>query len=215
MKILKLILFVSFLFAAVSLIAIYFADFTIDSETEDQVTSNLNYLPAEKTGLLLGTSRTLSNGNPNPYFFNRIKAASDLYHSGKIKNIIASGDNSQENYNEPEDMKNELIKLGIPAEKIYEDFAGFRTLDSVVRAKEIFGQQSIIIISQRFHNERAVYLAQKKGIEAFGYNAEDVSKDAGVKTNIREYFARVKVFWDFMFGVEPKFGGQKIEINEY
>ncbi|KIA89393.1 SanA/YdcF family protein [Kaistella jeonii] len=212
MKKIKIFVLVAFFVFLIVGIFTYWCNFTIDSETEDQVTSNLGNLPKEKTGLLLGTSKTLASGKPNAYFFNRITAAVELYKAGKIKNIIVSGDNSQKNYNEPEDMKIELIKQGIPAEKIFEDFAGFRTLDSVVRAKEIFGQQSFIIISQRFHNERAVYLAQKNGIEAFGYNAEDVNQYAGLKTNLREYLARVKVFWDFLFGVEPKFGGEKITI---
>jgi len=194
------------------IIFIIWSNFTINNQTEDYVTSNISTLPGEKTGLLLGTSKTLSNGNPNAYFFNRTEAAAELYKSGKIKNIIVSGDNSKKDYNEPEEMKNELIKAGVPADKIFEDFAGFRTLDSVLRAKEIFGQNSYIIISQRFHNERAVYLARKNGIEAWGYNAADVNKYAGLKTNAREKLARAKVFWDFMFGVEPKFGGEKILI---
>lgn len=212
MKKIKIFVLVAFLVFLITGIFTYWCNFTIESETEDQLTSNLGNLPQEKTGLLLGTSKTLASGKPNAYFFNRITAAVELLKAGKIKNIIVSGDNSQKNYNEPEDMKIELIKQGIPAEKIFEDFAGFRTLDSVVRAKEIFGQQSFIIISQRFHNERAVYLAQQNGIEAFGYNAEDVNQYAGLKTNLREYLARVKVFWDFLFGVEPKFGGKRIII---
>ena len=163
--------------------------------------------------MLLGTSKTLPSGYKNYYFYYRIDAAEKLYKSGKIEYIIVSGDNSRKDYNEPEDMKNELINRGIPADKIYEDFAGFRTLDSVVRAKEIFGQNSYIIISQKFHNERAVYLAQKNGIEAFGFNAKDVNKYAGIKTKIREYLARTKVFVDFFIGKEPKFGGEKIEIK--
>lgn len=195
-----------------SVLFILWANFKIDAESEDYVTSELSKLPNEKTGLLLGTSKTLSNGTPNAYFFNRIIAAAELYKSGKIQNIIVSGDNSKKDYNEPEEMKNELIKAGVPAEKIFEDFAGFRTLDSVIRAKEIFGQNSYIIISQRFHNERAVYLARKNGIEAYGYNAADVNKYAGIKTNAREKLARAKVFWDFIFGVEPKYGGDKILI---
>lgn len=194
------------------IIFIIWSNFTIKNQTEDYVTSNISTLPNEKTGLLLGTSKTLSNGAPNAYFFNRIEAAAELFKSGKIQNIIVSGDNSKKDYNEPEEMKNELIKAGVPADKIFEDFAGFRTLDSVLRAKEIFGQSSYIIISQRFHNERAVYLARKNNIEAWGYNAADVNKYAGLKTNAREKLARAKVFWDFMFGVEPKFGGEKILI---
>lgn len=212
MKVFKKIFFIGLIFFGVSVLFILWSNFKIDSESEDYVTSELSKLPNEKTGLLLGTSKTLSNGSPNAYFFNRIEAAAELYKSGKVQNIIVSGDNSKKDYNEPEEMKNELIKAGVPAEKIFEDFAGFRTLDSVVRAKEIFGQNSYIIISQRFHNERAVYLARKHGIEAFGYNAEDVNKYAGLKTNAREKLARAKVFWDFIFGVEPKFGGEKILI---
>jgi SanA protein len=212
MKIFKKILFLGLIFFGVSVLFIFWANFKIDSESEDYVTSELSKLPNEKTGLLLGTSKTLSNGTPNAYFFNRIEAAAKLYKSGKVQNIILSGDNSRKNYNEPEEMKNELIKSGVPAERIFEDFAGFRTLDSVVRAKEIFGQKSYIIISQRFHNERAVYLARKNGIEAYGYNAADINKYAGIKTNAREKLARAKVFWDFIFGVEPKYGGDKILI---
>lgn len=212
MKTLKKISLIFLLFLGIIGVFIFWCNFKIDSETEDSVSADLSKLPSEKVGLLLGTSKTLSNGEPNAYFFNRITAATELFNAGKIKNIIVSGDNSRENYNEPEDMKLELIKAGIPEENIFEDFAGFRTLDSVIRAKEIFGQQSFIIISQRFHNERAVFLAKRNGIDAFGYNAKDVNKNAGFKTNIREKFARVKVFWDFILNVEPKFGGKKIVI---
>ncbi len=190
----------------------FWANHTIEYATEDYVTSSINKLPNEKVGLVLGTSKSLKNGNKNPYFFYRIEAAEELFKSGKIDYIIVSGDNSSQYYNEPEDMQTELIARGIPKTKIFLDFAGLRTLDSVVRAKEIFGQNSYLIISQRFHNERAVFLAQKKGIEAYGYNAKDVNKKAGFKTNLREYFARVKVFWDLFFGVDPKFSGSKVVI---
>ncbi len=188
------------------------ANHTIEYATDDYVTSSINKLPNEKVGLVLGTSKSLKNGNKNPYFFYRIEAAEELFKSGKIDYIIVSGDNSSQYYNEPEDMQTELVARGIPKTKIFLDFAGLRTLDSVVRAKEIFGQHSYLIISQRFHNERAVFLAQKKGIEAYGYNAKDVNKKAGFKTNLREYFARVKVFWDLFFGVDPKFSGSKVVI---
>ena len=213
MKLFKKILVIGLIFFGLSVLFVLYANYTIDYEAEDNVASDIGNLPNEKVGLLLGTSGILANGKPNPYFDNRIKAAAELYHAGRIQNIIASGDNSRKNYNEPEDMKNALIKLGVPSDKIYEDFAGFRTLDSVIRAKEIFGQESFIVISQRFHNERAIYLAHRNGITAYGYNAKDVDKEAGFKTNVREKFARVKVFWDFFFGVEPKFGGEKILIK--
>ena len=212
MKLIKNFIIIFLVLSVLGFIFVLWADHTIGYDSEEYVTQNISKLPNEKVGLVLGTSKSLRNGSDNPYFFNRIEAAEELFKSGKIKYIIVSGDNSTENYNEPEDMQNELIARGIPKTKIFLDFAGLRTLDSVVRAKEIFGQTSFIIISQRFHNERAVYIAQKKGIEAYGYNAKDVSKKAGFKTNLREYFARVKVFLDLLCNVEAKFGGPKVVI---
>ena len=198
--------------AGISLVILFSADFIIKNASGKFIFDGVKNIPACKTALVLGTSKSLQNGNPNPYFTKRIHAATELYKSGKIRAIIVSGDNSVKGYNEPEEMKFDLMAAGIPEEKIFEDFAGFRTLDSVVRAKEIFGQQKIIIVSQQFHNERAIYLAQKYGIEAFGYNAKDVNRKFGFTTNVREKLARVKVFVDLFFGVDAKFGGEKILI---
>ena len=201
------------IFLGISVLFVWWANHKIETETKNFVSYDIQKLPNEKVGLLLGTSKILKSGWRNLYFFNRIDAAEQLYKSGKIKYILISGDNSTKDYSEPEDMQAELLKRGIPADKIVLDFAGFRTLDSVVRAKEIFGQNSFIIISQKFHNERAVFLAQHYGIKAYGFNAKDVNKYFGFKTKVREYFARAKVFVDFLLGVEPKFGGEKVEIS--
>ena len=201
------------IFLGISVLFVWWANHKIETETKNFVSYDIQKLPNEKVGLLLGTSKILKSGWKNLYFFNRIDAAEQLYKSGKIKYILISGDNSTKDYSEPEDMQAELLKRGIPADKIVLDFAGFRTLDSVVRAKEIFGQNSFIIISQKFHNERAVFLAQHYGIKAYGFNAKDVNKYFGFKTKVREYFARAKVFVDFLLGVEPKFGGEKVEIK--
>ena len=198
--------------AGISIISLFSADSIIKNASENSIFDDVQNLPNCKTALVLGTSKTLQNGNPNPYFTKRIEAATELYKSGKIQAIIVSGDNSVQGYNEPEEMKLDLIAKGIPENIIYEDFAGFRTLDSVVRAKEIFGQDMIIIVSQQFHNERAIYLAQKNGIKAFGYNAKDVNRKFGFTTNVREKLARVKVFVDLFFGVDAKFGGEKIVV---
>ena len=185
----------------------------ITSSTKGFIKTNTNDLPNCKTALLLGTSKLLKNGHSNQYFYNRIIATVDLFKSGKIKFIIISGDNSQSNYNEPLDMKNALIKNGIPDSLIYLDYAGFRTFDSVIRAKEIFGQSSFIIISQEFHNQRAIYIARHYGIEAYGFNAKDVNAYMGFKTKLRELFARVKVFIDFIIGEKPKFMGERIQVR--
>lgn len=211
-KIIKTIFKIFLLLIVAGFIFIVWANYSIKKESDASVSYNIADVPETKTALLLGTSKNLNSGLPNAYFYNRIQAAIDLYKSGKIKYIIVSGDNSTKDYNEPEDMLLTLMKYGIPQDHIFLDHAGFRTLDSVVRAKEIFGQTKLVIISQKFHNERAVFLAKQNGIEAFGYNAKDVNKYAGFKTNMREYLAKAKAYWDLLLGVEPKFGGEKILI---
>lgn len=170
-------------------------------------------IPNNNVGLLLGTSPKLKNGKNNLYFDYRITATEELYKAGKIKYILISGDNCKESYNEPEEMKKALMEEGIPEEVIYLDYAGFRTLDSVVRAKEIFGQNQFTIISQKFHNERAIYLAEKNGIKAIGFNAKDVDVHSGLKTQIRERFARVKMFMDLMINKQPHFLGKKVVLE--
>ncbi|WP_431612217.1 SanA/YdcF family protein [Chryseobacterium sp. 'Rf worker isolate 10'] len=211
-KIIKNIFKIFLLLFVAGIIFIAWANYSIKKDSEPFVSYNITDVPKAKTALLLGTGKTLSNGTPNAYFYNRIQAAADLFKSGKIQYIIVSGDNSTKDYNEPEDMQQALMESGVPQDKIILDHAGFRTLDSVVRAKDIFSQTKLVIISQKFHNERAVFLARKNGMEAFGYNAADVNKYAGLKTNLREYFAKAKAYWDLLFGVEPKFGGEKIVI---
>ena len=170
-------------------------------------------IPHNRVGLVLGTSKFLANGYENYYFKYRIEAAFELYQAGKIDFILVSGDNSTKEYDEPTMMKEDLIALGVPANKIFLDYAGFRTWDSVVRCKEIFGQTNITIISQQFHNERAIFIAHCNDMEAVGYNAKDVNAYFGFKTQMREKFARVKVVLDYLVGNEPKFLGESIEIN--
>lgn len=201
------------LLVVIGLLAIYIPNKVIVRNTKDKVYSDVTKIKTNKVGLVLGTSKTLKSGRINLYFKYRIDATVKLYKSNKISFVLISGDNGNKNYDEPTDFKNELIKHGIPANKIYLDYAGFRTLDSVVRAKEIFGQNSITIISQKFHNERAIYIAEKNGISAVGFNAKDINGKYGLKVKIREYFARTKVFLDILFGVEPKFLGDKIIIQ--
>ncbi len=193
-------------------LVMFIANYTILKNAETKLYTDVQKIPYRKVGLLLGTSKKLSNGYHNYYFLYRINAVAKLFHAHKIDYIIVSGDNSVKGYNETQDMKLDLVAKGVPEDRIFEDFAGFRTLDSVVRAKEIFGQKEITIISQKFHNERAIYLAEANDINAIGFNAKKVNARYGLKTKIREYFARVKVFIDLTTGKEPKFLGEKIII---
>lgn len=188
------------------------ANNSIKKSVQNKVFSDLNLIQKNKVGLVLGTSKYLKNGTVNLYFKYRIDATVALYKNNKIECILISGDNSKEDYNEPTDFKNELINKGIPENKIFLDYAGFRTLDSVVRAKLVFGLNNFTLISQQFHNERALYLARKNGINAIAYNAKDVPNKYGIKVKIREYVARTKVFIDIFFKVKPKFIGPKIKI---
>lgn len=208
-KIFKIV-FVGFL---LSLLAVYIADKTIRKNTESKLYSSVTNIPKNKVGLLLGTIKHLADGRINLYYQFRVDATVKLYKENKIDFIIVSGDNSSEKYDEPTTFKNDLIKAGIPENKIFLDYAGFRTLDSVVRAKEIFGQTSITIISQPFHNERAIYLAKHFNINAIGFNAKSVSGKLALKVQLREYLARVKVFIDIVTKKQPKFLGKKIKIE--
>lgn len=205
--------FSAFILTIILLLGTIWANTAIKKASKPYVSADLKALSNFKVGLLLGTCKNLPNGDPNEFFFNRIDAAAELYKNKKIQYILISGDNSTAGYSEPVDMKNELLKQGVPDSAIYLDYAGFRTLDSVVRAKEVFGQRRFLVISQQFHNERAVYIARAMGIEAFGYNAKDVTASKGFKTRLREYFARVKVFLDLRFGVQPRFLGERILIG--
>lgn len=197
----------------IPIVLIFTANYSIENKAKGKTFSKSSEIKKNKVGLVLGTSKMLKNGRINLYFKYRINATLELYKKGKIDFVLVSGDNGNKNYDEPTDFKNELIKRGIPVNKIFLDYAGFCTLDSVVRANEIFGQDSITVISQEFHNERAIYLAEKNGISAIGFNAKDLTGKYGFKTRIREYFARTKAFLDITFNVEPKYLGEKIEIR--
>ena len=189
------------------------ANYAVRHTAKAFIYQNIDSIPQNKAGLLLGTSKLLRSGLPNQYFQNRIQATVDLYKAGKIEVVVISGDNSRKGYNEPEDMKSELMLRGIPEDKIYLDYAGFRTLDSVVCMEKIFGQKSFTIISQKFHNQRAIYIAHAKGLQVVGYNAEDVNAYSGFKTQLREKFARVKLFLDLWTGKNPKFLGEPVIIQ--
>lgn len=202
-----------FLIIASIVSVVLICDLFVSYKTKNQTYSSIEKLPLNRVGLLLGTSKFLSDGSPNLYYKYRIEAAAELFRASKIKYIVVSGDNRKKNYNEPVEMKNSLIKKGIPEKAIFLDFAGFRTFDSVIRINKIFGQESFTVISQKFHNERAIFLAMNNSTHAVGYNAKDVDLYNGLKTVIREKFARVKLFLDIIFETKPHFLGEPVTIE--
>lgn len=195
------------------IVAIIFCNLYVEIIAKEKVYNEVSEIPSNKVGLLLGTSKYLKNGMVNLFYAYRIHAAVQLYKEGKIEYILVSGDNGSQYYDEPTTFKEDLIAEGIPEDKIFLDYAGFRTLDSVVRSKEIFQQESITIISQQFHNERAIAIANAKGIKAIGFNAKDVRGNSGIKVKLREVLARVAMCLDLVIGTQPKFLGEKITIQ--
>jgi vancomycin permeability regulator SanA len=154
-------------------------------------------VPARKVGLVLGTSRRIANGESNQYFVNRVDSAATLYWADKVQYLLVSGDNRHPDYDEPAQMRAALLERGVPPAAIYCDYAGATTLDSVIRAREIFGLSTgLIIISQGFHNRRALYLARHQGIDAIAFNAPDVNRFNGTRTLAREQAARMRAWWD-------------------
>jgi SanA protein len=187
-------------------------NYWVISSTKAQIFKDVQSLPYRKVGIVLGTNKTW-RGEENPFFKYRIEAASTLFKAGKIKHILVSGDNHLSYYDEPKDMKEELVKQGIPDSCITLDYAGFRTFDSMIRCKEVFGQDSVTVISQEFHNQRALFIANHYKMSAVAFNAQDVSAAFSFETRMREYLAKCKAVMDlYLFHTEPHFLGDKIKI---
>ena len=164
-------------------------------------------ISGKHVGLVFGCDDRFQD-RENLYFTYRMDAAAALWHAGKLECLIVSGDNRSPDYNEPRKMKMALIQRGVPADKIASDYAGLRTLDSVLRSQRIFGVKKCLMISQLFQNERAIYIAKAHGIEAIGFNARDVSAAGGRKTRWREFGARLMMWMDIhVLNTQPKHGG--------
>lgn len=188
------------------------ANHFVISSTEGRHYHDYEQIPERSVALVLGTSKWIGIGKRNPYFMGRVEAAAKLFNAGKVGHIIVSGDNSHDDYNEPRDMYLELVAMGIPADNITLDYAGFRTLDSVVRCQEVFGQTSVIIVSQRYHNFRALFIAQTIGLDAVAFDAPEDETIRGI-SHPREWLARVRTIFDlYVFHTQPHFVGRKEHI---
>ncbi|WP_272657765.1 outer membrane permeability protein SanA [Providencia sp. PROV118] len=207
----KRLFFGLIILAGIAFTTIMLLDRWISWDTALYIYEDVEKLPARDVGMVLGTSKYYASGVNNLYYTYRIKGAAEAYHSGKVKYLLLSGDNGAHNYNEPINMRKDLIKEGVPASKIVLDFAGFRTLDSVVRTKKVFDTDNFTIITQRFHCERAVFIAKHKGIDA---QCLAVPTPSGMyRVRVREVFARLGALADlYILKREPKFLGEQESI---
>ncbi len=190
------------------------ADQYVAAVSEADIYEDPALVPERRVALVLGTGKWAPSGRINLFYKYRIEAALTLYQTGKVERILVSGDNSRADYDEPTQMRDDLIQLGVPADHIIRDYAGFRTLDSVIRAKEVFGLDSFTVVSQRFHCLRAVYLAQAADVDAVGYCAREVGGATGVKIRLREVLARTQAVVDLnILNRQPKFLGPQETIS--
>lgn len=195
----------------VTLLFIAGSDIAVRSMAKDRVFDLMEDVPSGRAGLVFGCAPTLAGGAENTYFRGRMEAAAQLYKSGRVSFLIVSGDNRQMDYNEPQAMRRELRERGVPNDRIVSDYAGLRTLDSVVRLKEVFGQHEVVFISQQFQNERAVFLARHHGIDAAAYNAGGEAGGFAYWRNwVRERLARVLMLLDlYILDTGPKHLGPR------
>jgi len=211
-KIILRLLFVIIVLIAVPPLVYYY----VTLQVADEVYENVALLPKTHTVLLLGTAKNTASGNLNDFFARRIEAAALLYKHHKVETILLSGDNNDPYYNEPRDMRNELLQKGVPEFAVRMDYAGFRTFDSVVRAHLIFKEKNFVIVSQRFHVERALFIAKAKGISAIGFVAPDVrNKHDHYRILVREAFARMQTLLDcYILNTEPQVLAPIEDTNE-
>jgi SanA protein len=196
-------------FALFAALFVAFANVRILSQNADRLFTRETDTPARDIALVLGASPKLSDGRTNQHFDSRIDAAAHLYHAGKVRHLLVSGDNGRAGYNEPQAMRHALIARGVPAEAITCDYAGFRTLDSVIRAHRIFGAQQLTIVTQRYHNTRALAIARHEGIDAIGFCSADVNLRDSLRTELREILARAATIVDLhILHRAPRFLGR-------
>ena len=156
-------------------------------------------LPDNEVGLVLGTAKWTRRGTINRFFSYRMDAAARLYQSGKIRLLLLSGNGISADPGEPEAMRDELLARGVPLEALQLDSGGTRTLESIARAKQLFGLNRMTIVSQEFHNRRALFFCRSFGIEAVGFNAEDVPASEARWIFLRELLARVDAVLEMAF----------------
>lgn len=208
----RCIIFIAALALVIFIGSLLFIDRLFVEKAKNSIYYRITDVPPHKVALVLGTSKYIGKVL-NSYYSHRIEAAIRLHYSGTVTHFLLSGDNAHKSYNEPWTMKRDLLKAGIEERNIHLDYAGFRTLDSIVRAKEVFKADEFLIVTQKFHCERALFIASHYQINASCLAVPGASDNSGIYLRIREMFARVKALLDlYVLDQKPRFLGPEEPI---
>ncbi len=213
-RLFRFVLRLIFLAGVLLVLVVLGAEAAVDFKSRGRSYDEVDEVPKRRAALVLGTSKFVPGGNENLYYRYRIEAAARLFEAGRVEYLIVSGNGSEPNYDEPMTMREDLIDLGVPKDRIYRDDAGLRTLDSVVRADEVFGAPDLVVVSQPEHTKRALFIGRMRGQDVVGYPAEPVSFSTDPKTAIRERLARVLAVMDVMFDRQPERLGGTVTLGE-
>ncbi len=209
MKTVRKLLLILMLVASLFSIAVIGLDRWISYQTHSRIFHSIEDTPTREIALVLGTSKYIGK-TLNAYYTHRINAAQELFEHEKIEALLLSGDNAHRSYNEPWTMRRDMLKAGIPQSRIFLDYAGFRTLDSVIRANKVFNADKFTIVTQAFHCERALFIADFYKIDAICFAVPSPTGISSIKIRSRETLARVKAFIDiYILDLQPKFLGPK------
>jgi SanA protein len=206
------LLFRLFLFSGFCVVAVAAINFWMIWRARPRIMASLKELPATDIGIVLGTSPRLA-GRPNLFFEGRMDAAAELYRAHRVRHLLVSGDNGTRGYDEPTAMKSALLARGVPASAMTLDYAGFRTLDTMARARAVFGVKKAILITDPFHQARSLFLADAFGINAIGYPARPLPIGTSLKTHLRELASRTVAFFDiYVLHTKPRFYGPPVKL---
>ena len=209
----KRLLIIAAALAVIAAVAVFVPDIIVVSSAKDRIITADEAAELENTDCVLVLGAGVRDGSPTPMLRDRLITGISLYESGAAPKIIMSGDHGREDYDEVNVMKSYAVENGVPDSDVFMDHAGFSTYDSVYRAKAVFEADSIIIVTQKYHLYRALYIAEKLGVNAVGVAADLDHYSGQLKRDLREIAARDKDFFSCLFKPKPKYLGEKIPVS--
>lgn len=199
--------------AVVGVVVVVVVEAAVTAGSRDRMYS-VSSVPTRPVALVLG-AQIYPDGTPSPFLKGRLDLAVQLYEQGKVRAILVSGDNGIDHYNEPEGMRSYLVRAGVPEDKVVTDHAGFDTYDSCVRAKRVFGVESLTVVSQEYHVPRAVVTCSMVGVDAVGVGDTTVKADSRTwyVGEVREWLANLKMLWDVGTRRDPVLGPREQGVS--